>query len=190
MGGDKPSIPCPAPERRWGRKRLGMASDTPHAGQDDRVPLWRAAGVRTGNARERVALSLQPWTLCQLIAATLPGNIRRGEPALQAVTQTGVLQAADGHTLLNTQVAQLTQPMATCSSNNGSLSWTQAIQDRPDEVQAVLAAHWQPTTARWGQGLVPRGAPRRPPRPGFTRGTSSHMPASSASARSAPTAAA
>lgn len=57
--------------------------------------------------------------------------------------QTEVFQAQDGRTLLNTQVAQLIQAMATFSANNGGISWAQAIQDRPDDVQAILAAYWQ-----------------------------------------------
>ena len=47
-------------------------------------------------------------------------------------------------TLLNTQVNQLIQAMATFSASHGGSSWDQAIQDRPDEVQTVLAAYWQP----------------------------------------------
>ena len=36
--------------------------------------------------------------------------------------------------------------MATFSANNGGISWAQAIQERPDDVQAVLAAYWQPAS--------------------------------------------
>jgi Ca2+-binding RTX toxin-like protein len=56
--------------------------------------------------------------------------------------QTEVLRAQDGSTLLNTQVNQLIQAMATFSASHGGISWDQAIQDRPNEVQTVLAAHW------------------------------------------------
>lgn len=58
--------------------------------------------------------------------------------------QTEVFRAQDGSTLLNTQVNQLIQAMATFSASHGGISWDQAIQDRPDEVQTVLAAYWQP----------------------------------------------
>ena len=58
--------------------------------------------------------------------------------------QTEVFRAQDGSTLLNTQVHQLIQAMASFSASHGGISWDQAIQDRPDEVQAVLAAHWHP----------------------------------------------
>jgi serralysin len=58
--------------------------------------------------------------------------------------QTEVFRAQDGSTLLNTRVDQLIQAMATFSATHGGMSWDQAIQDWPDEVQAVLAAHWQP----------------------------------------------
>ncbi len=50
----------------------------------------------------------------------------------------------DGDRLLNTQVDQLIQAMATFSVENGGISWEQAIQNRPDDVQAVIAAYWQP----------------------------------------------
>jgi Ca2+-binding RTX toxin-like protein len=58
--------------------------------------------------------------------------------------QTEVLRAQDGSTLLHTQVNQLIQAMATFSASHGSISWDQAIQDLPNEVQTVLAAYWQP----------------------------------------------
>ena len=57
--------------------------------------------------------------------------------------QTEVIQAQDGSQLLNTQVDQLIQAMAQFSTTTG-LTWDQAIDQRPDEVQLVLAAHWQP----------------------------------------------
>jgi hypothetical protein len=60
--------------------------------------------------------------------------------------QTEVFQAADGSTLLHTQVEQLIQAMATFSANHGGMSWAQAIEERPDDVQAILAAYWQPVS--------------------------------------------
>jgi Ca2+-binding RTX toxin-like protein len=58
--------------------------------------------------------------------------------------QTEVFQAQDGRTLLHTQVNQLIQAMATFSASHSGISWDQAIQHLPNEVQTVLAAHWQP----------------------------------------------
>ena len=52
----------------------------------------------------------------------------------------------DGSTLLNTQVEQLIQAMATFSADNGSISWEQAIAERPEDVQAVISAYWQPAS--------------------------------------------
>jgi Ca2+-binding RTX toxin-like protein len=57
--------------------------------------------------------------------------------------QTEVVRAQDGSTLLNTKVNQLIQAMATFSASHGGISWGQAIQDFPGEMQAVLAAYWQ-----------------------------------------------
>jgi Ca2+-binding RTX toxin-like protein len=57
---------------------------------------------------------------------------------------TEVIQAADGSTLLDTQVEQLIQAMAQFSAGHGGISWDQAIDQNASEVQAVLAAYWQP----------------------------------------------
>lgn len=52
------------------------------------------------------------------------------------------LQAGNGQTVLNTQVDQLIQAMAGFSQQSG-LTWDQAIDQRPQDVQTVLAASWQ-----------------------------------------------
>jgi Ca2+-binding RTX toxin-like protein len=52
------------------------------------------------------------------------------------------LQAGNGQHLVNMQVDQLFQAMASFSQQTG-LTWDQAIDQRPQEVQAVLAASWQ-----------------------------------------------
>jgi len=52
------------------------------------------------------------------------------------------VQAGNGEVLLSTQVDQLIQAMAAFTQQNG-LTWDQAIDQRPQEVQAVLAASWQ-----------------------------------------------
>ena len=56
--------------------------------------------------------------------------------------QTEVIQAGNGQQLLNTQVDQLIQAMAQFSTDNG-LTWDQAIDQRPQDVQTILAASWQ-----------------------------------------------
>ena len=58
-----------------------------------------------------------------------------------ATNQTETIQAGNGQALLNTQVDQLIQAMATFSQQTG-LTWDQAIDQRPQEVQTVLAANW------------------------------------------------
>ncbi|MGZ8383992.1 MAG: calcium-binding protein, partial [Nitrospira sp.] len=58
-----------------------------------------------------------------------------------ATNQTETIQAGNGQTLLNTKVDQLIQAMATFSQQTG-LTWDQAIDQRPQEVQTVLAANW------------------------------------------------
>jgi Ca2+-binding RTX toxin-like protein len=57
--------------------------------------------------------------------------------------QIEVFRAGDGRQLLSAQVEQLIQAMAGYSAQNG-LSWDQAVDQRPQEVEAILAAHWQP----------------------------------------------
>ena len=54
------------------------------------------------------------------------------------------IKAGDGATLLNSQVANLIQAMATFSAQHGGITWDQAIDQNPSEVQSVLAAYWQP----------------------------------------------
>ena len=52
------------------------------------------------------------------------------------------IQTGNGQTLLNTQVDQLIQAMAAFTQQTG-LTWDQAIDQQPQQVQAVLAASWQ-----------------------------------------------
>ncbi|MEW6248926.1 MAG: calcium-binding protein [Nitrospirota bacterium] len=56
--------------------------------------------------------------------------------------QIETIQAGNGQQLLNTQVEQLLQAMAGFSAQTG-LTWEQAIAQRPEDVQAILAANWQ-----------------------------------------------
>jgi Ca2+-binding RTX toxin-like protein len=56
--------------------------------------------------------------------------------------QVETIQAGNGQSLLNTQVDTLIQAMATFSQQTG-LTWDQAIDQQPQNVQTVLAASWQ-----------------------------------------------
>ena len=56
--------------------------------------------------------------------------------------QAEVLQAGNGDQLLSSQVDDLIQAMATFCAQNG-LTWDQAIDQRPQDVQTILAANWQ-----------------------------------------------
>jgi Ca2+-binding RTX toxin-like protein len=57
-------------------------------------------------------------------------------------SQVDMFQAGNGQHLLNNQVQQLIQAMASFTSQTG-LSWDQAITQRPQDVQTILAANWQ-----------------------------------------------
>jgi Ca2+-binding RTX toxin-like protein len=59
-----------------------------------------------------------------------------------STNRTEAIQAGNGQTLLSTQVDQLIQAMAGFTSQTG-LTWDQAISQRPQDVQTVLAASWQ-----------------------------------------------
>lgn len=55
------------------------------------------------------------------------------------------IQAGDGRRLASTGVDQLIQAMAGFSGSTG-LSWSEAVEQRPAEVDAILSAHWQPAS--------------------------------------------
>lgn len=59
-----------------------------------------------------------------------------------ATNHVETIQAGNGQVLLDTQVDQLIQAMAAFTQQS-SLTWDQAIDQRPQDVQAVLAASWQ-----------------------------------------------
>jgi hypothetical protein len=50
--------------------------------------------------------------------------------------------SADGEKLLNTQVDQLIQAMASFTATTG-LTWDQALDQRPQDVQTIVRACWQ-----------------------------------------------
>ena len=52
------------------------------------------------------------------------------------------IQAGNGQQLVNTKVEQLLQAMAAFTQQSG-MTWDQAIDRRPQDVQNVLAANWQ-----------------------------------------------
>jgi Ca2+-binding RTX toxin-like protein len=50
----------------------------------------------------------------------------------------------DGMRLISSYVGQLIQAMAEFSAQNSGMSWTQLIENRPQDVQMILAQYWQP----------------------------------------------
>ena len=59
-----------------------------------------------------------------------------------ATNQIEAVQAGNGQQLMNAQVNQLIQAMAGFTQQTG-LSWEQAVAQRPQDVQQILAASWQ-----------------------------------------------
>jgi Ca2+-binding RTX toxin-like protein len=57
--------------------------------------------------------------------------------------QIETIQAGNGQMLLNSQVDQLIQAMAQFSANNNGMTWDQAIDQQPQNVQTILASSWQ-----------------------------------------------
>jgi hypothetical protein len=53
------------------------------------------------------------------------------------------IQAGDGSQLASGEVDRLIQDMASFSAKTG-LTWEEALEERPEDVQTILAAHWQP----------------------------------------------
>jgi len=64
---------------------------------------------------------------------------------LSSAYQVEVFEASDGRQILSSNVALLIQEMAGFSASTG-MSWTQLIQNRPDDVQTILSHYWQPPT--------------------------------------------
>jgi len=58
-----------------------------------------------------------------------------------SASQVQNFQAGNGQDLLNTQVAQLIQAMAGFTSQTG-LTWDQGLDQRPQDVQTIVAANW------------------------------------------------
>jgi len=67
---------------------------------------------------------------------------RSPPPAATTSAPTEILQAGNGQRLLNSRVDQLIQTMAAFSAQTG-LTWDQAIDQRPTDVQTILAASWR-----------------------------------------------
>lgn len=61
--------------------------------------------------------------------------------------QIETFEAADNIYITHTQIEQLIQAMASWSSNNGGMSWSQALTNNPQSVEAVVSQYWTvPTT--------------------------------------------
>jgi hypothetical protein len=61
-----------------------------------------------------------------------------------SANQVEVFEAGEGSQLLSSQVGLLIQAMADLSTQNSGMSWTELIQNKPSDVQQVLAQYWQP----------------------------------------------
>ncbi len=63
---------------------------------------------------------------------------------LSSAYQVEVFEASDGRALLSSYVNQLIQAMAEFSAQNSGMTWNQLIENKPEQVQQILAQYWQP----------------------------------------------
>ena len=100
-------------------------------------------GTNTGIRAIDMVLSRSANDLRLAVGSTSDGVIVQdwyAGPAFQVET----LQSGDGRLLVASRVDQLIQAMAGYSAKTG-LDWAAAAVQRPAEVEAILAAYWQPT---------------------------------------------
>jgi Ca2+-binding RTX toxin-like protein len=57
------------------------------------------------------------------------------------------IKASDGSTISSSQVEQLIQAMASWSSNNSGMSWSQALASNSQDAQSIVAQYWTTPTA-------------------------------------------
>lgn len=53
------------------------------------------------------------------------------------------VEASNGSSIYDTQIQQLIQAMASFTQQTG-LTWSQAVHDRPNDVETILAQYWSP----------------------------------------------
>jgi hypothetical protein len=102
-------------------------------------------GTATGIRPIDLVLTRSTYDLRVAIGNTSDGVIvqdwRRG-----SAFQIENLCASDGRVLMANRVDGLVQAMAGYTATTG-LSWAAAAVERPAEVEAILAAYWQPVSA-------------------------------------------
>lgn len=111
-------------------------------------PLYFTSGYDEGY--DTLRLGVDPLDLIfSKSLLTLDVSINRTSDSITIADPLGstglvdAFQASDGRVLLNNQVDQLIQAMASFCSDNHLGSWSQAIQRKPDEVRQVLSNFWQ-----------------------------------------------
>jgi len=60
-----------------------------------------------------------------------------------SANRTETIQAGNGELLVSAKVDQLIQAMAAFTASNGGITWDQAIDQKPAQVESILAASWQ-----------------------------------------------
>ena len=126
-------------ERGDGTDRI--IENDPTSGNMDSLLLGTATGIRAID----VVLSRSANDLRLAIGSTSDGVIVQ-DWYLGSAFQVENLRSSDGRVLMANRVDQLIQAMAAYTATTG-LSWAAAAVERPAEVEAILAAYWQPVTS-------------------------------------------
>jgi Ca2+-binding RTX toxin-like protein len=117
----------------WGQDVVSENDSTP--GNSD-VMLLRASvhplDLVLSRTASSLAIALHGATDTVTVQAWYDGQVYQAE----------VIQTGDGSKLLSNQVDLLIQAMASYTARTG-LTWDQAIDQRPQDVETVLAGYWQ-----------------------------------------------
>jgi Ca2+-binding RTX toxin-like protein len=117
----------------WGQDVVSENDPTP--GNSD-VMLFRASAhpldLVLSRTASSLAIALHGATDTVTVQAWYDGKAYQAE----------VIQTGDGSKLLSNQVDLLIQAMASYTASTG-LTWDQAIDQRPQDVETVLAGYWQ-----------------------------------------------
>ena len=128
----------------------GLGNDTYLINRGDGQDTIQDADATAGNADKLLyGTTINPLDLvlsrqANDLRLAIHGSLRPGNDAELVCRheQVETMQAGNGQKLLSTQVDQLIQAMAGFTQQTG-LTWDQAIDQQPQNVQTVLATSWQ-----------------------------------------------
>ena len=116
-------------------------------------PAWRTPTYHRGEGSALLEATIRPIDIVldrsgdslRLALWGSPDTLTVQDWYRGSANRVETIQAGDGRRLASTGVDQLIQAMAGFSGSTG-LSWSEAVEQRPAEVEAILSAHWQPAS--------------------------------------------